>query len=238
MGRNLTILLASYDGGGSPPARSGTLYLRPTRMDALFKFGASWYPWELSPLVANTVLAQGGFIPGVAVAGTVTFQGVPFTDTEVQLPLDPSGTPIGAACEWQILDEQAPGGPRLWQGSLPSSLGTGTSNLVDLLTLAGAPWRSIGALIAAEPREDGSFAVAVGFGPGVDEMTVGWPFVLLAPPSSITFGSTTDQSGAVFVAAVKADPVTGAPMLSTTQMTVKLSGAPGSTVTVWARIAP
>lgn len=227
MAKNISITLGYDDGAGTwQPLVGKKVYLKPSRTDIFVKRGSVWMPWEGNP--DNDV----GYKDAVQVVtnelGVATFQGVPYTDSEVQQPLDASGAEIPPGVVWNIIDPNAQGGVKVYFGALPSSLGNAAVTVYDLVTLAPPDnWSIAGAAWQLYPqgREQEQL---ISVGAGIEEVTVTFVPQFTAAPR-LHVGSCTDSTGALFSAGVKENG-SGARLIDGISATLKLSGKPSSTI--------
>lgn len=234
MGKNISITIGYDDGTGTwQPLPNKKVYLRPSRTDIFVKRGSSWYPWEGN--ADNDVGYKDAIQAQTNGSGIATFTDVPFTDTEVQLPLDGSGAEIPPEVEWNVIDPNAQPGLKVYHGPLPSSLGGTAVTVFDLVTLAPPnSWKIDGTGWSLYPRgneQEQTISVAS----GQEEFTVTFQPAFAAPPR-LYVGFCTDDTGALYTAGVKENG-SGERLIDTTSATLKLSGKPNSTIylTVLAR---
>ncbi len=234
MGKNISITIGYDDGTGTwQPLASKKIYLKPSRTDIFVSRGGVWVPWEGHP--DNDVGYKDAIQVTTNGSGVATFQNVPFTDSEVQQPLDASGAEIPPAVVWNVIDPNAQGGLKVYYGPLPAALGGAAVTVYDLITQA-APntWGISGAAWMLYPRgteQEATISVA----PGAEEFTVTFNPAFVGAPRCYV-GFCADDTGAIFTAGIKEDGA-GARLIDGNSATFKVSGKPNSTIylTVLAR---
>lgn len=227
MGKNISITIGYDDGTGTwQPLANKKVYLKPSRTDIFVSRGGVWVPWEGHP--DNDVGYKDAIQVQTNGSGVATFQDVPYTDTEVQLPLDASGAEIPPQPLWNVIDPNAQGGLKVYSGPLPSALGAAAVSVYDLCTLpAPNTWSISGAAWMLYPRgteQEQTISVSA----GVEEATVTFlPAFAVAP--RLYIGFCTDDTGALFIAGIKENG-SGARLIDGNSATLKLSGKPHSTI--------
>jgi len=230
MSANLTIYVGSVSNSGARvPLVGAKVYLRPSRTDITYLNGSSYLPWEV-----NQNSDPGYRDCWVAVTnglGYATFQGVPFTDTEIHRPTS------GPVVEWNVINPNGAspsGNPSVvvYAGKLLSTMVLPSPVNVpdDLITLSVDAWRINQQAYTANPVGGGWQSGSITFGVGVTQGSITFTPSYLAPPR-ILVGNEYDKDGN-FSAAGVAQDTSGAELVTLSSATIQVTAGLTSAVNI------
>ncbi len=230
MSANLTIYVGSVSNSGARvPLVGAKVYLRPSRTDITYLNGSSYLPWEV-----NQNSDPGYRDCWVAVTnglGYATFQGVPFTDTEIHRPTS------GPVVEWNVINPNGAspsGNPSVvvYAGKLLSTMVLPSPVNVpdDLITLSVDAWRITQQAYTANPVGGGWQSGSITFGVGVTQGSITFTPSYLAPPR-ILVGNEYDKDGN-FSAAGVAQDTSGAELVTLSSATIQVTAGLTSAVNI------
>lgn len=230
MSANLTIYVGSVSNSGARvPLVGAKVYLRPSRTDITYLNGSSYLPWEV-----NQNSDPGYRDCWVAVTnglGYATFQGVPFTDTEIHRPTS------GPVVEWNVINPNGAspsGNPSVvvYAGKLLSTMVLPSPVNVpdDLITLSVDAWRINQQAYTANPVGGGWQSGSITFGVGVTQGSITFTPSYLAPPR-VLVGNEYDKDGN-FSAAGVAQDTSGAELVTLSSATIQVTAGLTSAVNI------
>jgi hypothetical protein len=230
MPANLTIYVGSVSSSGARvPLVGAKVYLRPSRTDITYLNGSSYLPWEV-----NQNSDPGYRDCWVAVTnglGYATFQGVPFTDTEIHRPTS------GPVVEWNVINPNGAspsGSPSVvvYAGKLLSTMVLPSLVNVpdDLITLSVDAWRITQQAYTANPVGGGWQSGSITFGVGVTQGAITFTPSYLAPPR-VLVGNEYDKDGNFSAAGVAQDS-SGAELVTLSSATIQVAAGLTSAVNI------
>lgn len=230
MPANLTIYVGTINSTGvRVPLVNVKVYLRPSRTDITYLNGSSYLPWEV-----NQNSDPGYRDCWVAVTnglGYATFQGVPFTDTEIHRPTS------GPVVEWNVINPNGAspsGNPSVvvYAGKLLSTMVLPSPVNVpdDLITLSVDAWRINQQAYTANPVGGGWQSGSITFGVGVTQGSITFTPSYLAPPR-VLVGNEYDKDGN-FSAAGVAQDTSGAELVTLSSATIQVAAGLTSAVNI------
>jgi len=229
----LTIRIGYVDSAGVfQPWANKAVYLRPVDMNVTYLNGSTYYAWNKNQ---NGDVGYESFWKAVTSGtGYATFAMVPFTDTEMHRPKDPSGNPIGPPPQWELVNPWAANGPVVYRGQLLSTMTLGaTVNVPDELTQLAADAWSVSNFQASAGALGGKVqSLRIPFAVGVEAVAASFPVAFSGPPNVFVSGEY-DKDGNFSAPAVKQDGA-GEPIVSSSAATIQI--APGMTSTVYINV--
>ena len=223
---SLSIQIGYVDSTGTfVPWQGRPVYLKPSDTRITFLNGSVYLPWD------ENQNGDVGFTDCWKAitngSGVATFSAVPFTDTEVHRPLDPSGNPIGPPPEWIFINPWAASGITIYRGQLLSTMSLSSPVNVpdDVTQLPENAWSVQQFQVSAQELGGKVQYGTIPFAVDTTEAAANFPVAFSGNPI-VWVGQVYDKDGNFSAAGIKQDG-SGVPIISPSSATIRI--APGLT---------